>query len=230
MSTHPEVLWAQRSNANIKEKNLVYLTVRIPDAKNYKIQLESDRLKIESDSDDFKDHYKVDLEFFDAIDTEHSHYNIHGNQIKFLIRKAKPQTDYWPRLIKEKLKVHFIKTDFDKWVDEDEQDEAAEKEDEGVENNGNFDIANLLAQQGGAGGMPGMPGMPGMSGMPGMPGMGGPSGLGGPPQGFDPSKMPDFPDDDEYSSSGHEDEAETSNDKEKDPKDPKEEKEDKEEK
>jgi hypothetical protein len=28
--------------------------------------------------------------------------------------------------LKDSKKVHFLKTDFDKWVDEDEQDEAPE--------------------------------------------------------------------------------------------------------
>lgn len=71
--------------------------------------------------------------------------------------KADLNTEYWPRLSKDK-KVSFIKTDFSKWVDEDEQDgEVLEKEDDDM----------------GMGGMPGMPGMGGMGGMPGMEGLGG---------------------------------------------------------
>lgn len=77
--------------------------------------------------------------------------------------KADLNTEYWPRLSKDK-KVAFIKTDFSKWVDEDEQDgEVPEKEDDDM----------------GMGGMPGMPGMGGMGGMGGMPGMEGLGGMGG---------------------------------------------------
>lgn len=44
------------------------------------------------------------------------------------LRKKELDEAYWPRLLKESKKVHFLKTDFDKWVDEDEQNEAAEED------------------------------------------------------------------------------------------------------
>jgi len=61
----------------------------------------------------------------------------------------------------------FVKTDFGKWVDEDEQDGEPVKPDEDMD------------PMGGMGGMGGMPGMGGMGGMPGMGGMGGMPGMGG---------------------------------------------------
>ena len=67
-----------------------------------------------------------------------------------IIRKKEKKAEYWTRLTKEKVKSSFIKTDFSKWVDEDEQDGEAAKDDD-------FDM----------GGMPGMPGMNPMGGMPG---------------------------------------------------------------
>jgi len=36
--------------------------------------------------------------------------------------------EYWPRLTKDKIKTPYIKTDFSKWVDEDEQDGTVEKD------------------------------------------------------------------------------------------------------
>jgi hypothetical protein len=42
------------------------------------------------------------------------------------LRKKELKEEFWPRLLKDNKKVHFLKTDFDKWVDEDEQDEAPE--------------------------------------------------------------------------------------------------------
>lgn len=54
-----------------------------------------------------------------------------------VLRKKESKSEYWPRLTKEKLP--FIKTDFSKWVDEDEQD-----------GNPNFD------EDFGVGGIPGM--------------------------------------------------------------------------
>jgi len=44
------------------------------------------------------------------------------------LRKKKIEEEYWPRLLKEKAKVHWLKTDFDKWVDEDEQDPNEEED------------------------------------------------------------------------------------------------------
>ncbi len=89
-----------------------------------------------------------------------------SRSLSLLLRKKEKQAEYWPRLTKEKVRNAFIKTDFSKWVDEDEQDgDNAVVEDD-------FDM-------GGMGGMGGMPGMGGMGGMPGMGGMGGMPGLGG---------------------------------------------------
>ena len=39
-----------------------------------------------------------------------------------VIRKKEHKLEYWPRLQKVKQKSTFIRTDFSKWVDEDEQD------------------------------------------------------------------------------------------------------------
>lgn len=83
--------------------------------------------------------------------------------------------------------MNFIKTDFDRWVDEDEQD--------GVEADKGFGEEDDFSGMGGMGGMGGMPGMGGMGGMGGMPGMGGMGGMpgmggmGGGPGGMDFEKV-----------------------------------------
>lgn len=59
------------------------------------------------------------------------------------LQKKELKLEYWPRLLKENKRLHFLKTDFDKWVDEDEQNEAPEED---------------FSQFGGMGGMPGMGG------------------------------------------------------------------------
>ena len=45
--------------------------------------------------------------------------------LSLVIRKKDLKSEYWPRLTKEKVKNAFLKTDFSKWVDEDEQDGEA---------------------------------------------------------------------------------------------------------
>lgn len=54
--------------------------------------------------------------------------------------------EYWPRLSKEKIKTNWLKTDFSKWVDEDEQDGAAEEDDQ----------PDPMEAMGMGGGMPGI--------------------------------------------------------------------------
>ncbi|KAI3403076.1 SBA1 [Candida oxycetoniae] len=157
-SVTPTVLWAQRSNGSDASKNVVLLTVQITDYTDLKIDLQPTYLSLKAKSSAATSvSYELKIDFYEEIDPKESKINTEsGNHIYMVLRKKKLQEEYWPRLTKEKLKYHYIKTDFDKWVDEDEQDEVK-------------DDADLM---GGMGGMPGMPGMGGMGGMPGMDGMG----------------------------------------------------------
>lgn len=174
-SVTPTILWAQRSSATEPEKNVLYVTIQVIDPKNIKIDLTATSLEFNADTSDSSKHYNLKVDFFDEIDPENSKQNTEsGSHVFLVLRKKKAQEEYWPRLTKEKLKLHYIKTDFDKWVDEDEQDEQPEAEED------MSGMANMMG--GGAGGMPGMGGMggmPGMGGMGGMPGMGGAGGPGG---------------------------------------------------
>ncbi|CDK28392.1 unnamed protein product [Kuraishia capsulata CBS 1993] len=167
MSIVPEVLWAQRSNATELAKNVLFLTVNITDPENLKVELTKDALKLSAHSTTHDKDYSLELNFYEEIDPEASKHDVSGSHILFRLQKAKAQEGFWPRLIKEKGKFRYIRTDFDKWVDEDEQEEADPVADEM------------------AGGMPGMPGMPDMGGLGGMGGMPGMDGL----DGFDFSKL-----------------------------------------
>jgi hypothetical protein len=50
--------------------------------------------------------------------------SVTSRAIVLILRKKAARAEYWPRLTKEKVRNQWIKTDFSKWVDEDEQDEA----------------------------------------------------------------------------------------------------------
>ena len=97
-----------------------------------------------------------------------------------MLRKKEKKLEYWPRLTKDKLP--FVKTDFDKWVDEDEQDGAEKLDDDG------FDGMGGMPGMGGMGGMPGMGGIPGMGDFGSMMG-GGMGGMGGGMGGMDFEKV-----------------------------------------
>jgi len=147
----PEVLWAQRSSNADPEKNFVYLTINVPDVptSNIKLDLQPTKLTFTGHSDTLKKTYHVELEFYAEIDPAESKVNHTARDVEMKLRKKELTETYWPRLLKESKKMHFLKTDFDKWVDEDEQNEAEEED---------------FSQFGGAGGMGGMPGMGGMGG------------------------------------------------------------------
>ncbi|KAF6012154.1 hypothetical protein HII13_001727 [Brettanomyces bruxellensis] len=122
------VLWAQRSNAKVDSKNIIFLKVRLVDPTDLKIDLKATSLDITAKSDG--QDYSLHIDFYAEINEEESHYH------------------YWPRLTKEKAKYHYIRTDFEKWVDEDEQESKPEA--------GNFDpstmdLASLAKQYGGKG-------------------------------------------------------------------------------
>jgi hypothetical protein len=180
---HPEVLWAQR-------QDVLYVTIQLSDLAEEKINLSETTLKFEATNGEGKP-YAVDLEFYHEVDPEVSGMVLYksavpqtltrsvqkskqaktGRSFAFIIQK-KEAGDYWPRLLKNSQKPHWLKTDFAKWKEEDEVEEDVNT-DNPFGNNMDF------GAMGGMGGMEGMPGMGGMGGMPGMGGMGGMPGMGG---------------------------------------------------
>ncbi|KAF8917599.1 HSP20-like chaperone [Mucidula mucida] len=128
MSIHPEVLWAQRSSTSEPEKNIIYLTVNVPDIVQDSLECnltsKSISFKAKNVNPDKSDGrtYAFDLDFFSEIDTEHSVKKFTSRSLSFVLRKKELKEEYWPRLTKEKVRNAFLKTDFSKWVDEDEQE------------------------------------------------------------------------------------------------------------
>ena len=93
---------------------------------NLKLDLKSQSLTFTGHSDSLKKTYHLELEFYAEIDPEASKVNHTGKNVELKLHKKELKEEYWPRLLKDSKKVHFLRTDFDKWVDEDEQNEAAE--------------------------------------------------------------------------------------------------------
>ncbi|TRM65645.1 HSP20-like chaperone [Schizophyllum amplum] len=177
---HPEVLWAQRSSETEDAQNVLFVTINLPDIQkdSLKFDLQPTKVSFAAKAGDAakgiqeKD-YAFDLDFFAEIDPEASSHKLTTRSLVLNLRKKEKQAEYWPRLTKEKVRSQFIKTDFSKWVDEDEQEgEAAPAEDEDF-------MGGMPGGMGGMPGMGGMGGMPGMGGMGGMPGMGGMGGMPG---------------------------------------------------
>jgi len=161
--------WAQRSDT-------IYLTIALPDVKNSKIDLEESKLTFAGTSNDKQ--YEITLDFFKPLDKEGSKINVLERNVQMLLKKKDTEEEFWPRLLKDKLlEKGCVTIDWDRYVDEDEEDEAGAFDQSNLA--GGMDMASMMGGMGGMGGMPGMGGMGGMGGMPGMGGMGGMPGMGG---------------------------------------------------
>merc|ERR1712070_1342388 len=76
-----------------------------------------------------KAQYAVKLDFYAEIDPAATKIHHTQRDIEMVVQKKQLGEKYWPRLLKDKAKVHFLKTDFNQWVDEDEQDAVPEDDD-----------------------------------------------------------------------------------------------------
>jgi len=108
---------------------------------DYKMDLTTNHLKFTGKSSTKGVTYACDFDLFADIDVDASKINHTDRDIEMVLRKKEAKEEFWPRLLKEKAKMHWLKTDFDKWVDEDEQDPANDED--------------FMAKAGGMGGMGG---------------------------------------------------------------------------
>ncbi|CAF3197915.1 unnamed protein product [Rotaria socialis] len=204
----PRVLWAQQHEH-------ILLTIAVPDIEKVDVKFEEDSVSFQGHSSSNpkgSNAYAVKIDLYEKIDPETSKYEIIGQKFwRLLLKKKDAKGAFWPRLTKDKSRLHWLQTDFDHWKDEDESD------DEKAGPAGNFQDMfsggmGGMPGMGGMGGMPGMmggmPGM-GMGGMPGM-GMGGMPGMG--MGGDDEDEEEDYDDEEEASPETNGQESKKSND------------------
>lgn len=131
----PPVLWAQR-------KVDVFLTFSI-ESKDPTIKIEKDSVYFKGvNASDNKTH-EVTIPLYDAVIPESSGFVNKGRCIEMILRKEKKDAPYWPSLTKDKKKPHYLKVDFNKWKDEDDEEEN------GGDNA--YDLEELLRSMGGGG-------------------------------------------------------------------------------
>ncbi|WKA10848.1 hypothetical protein VitviT2T_028402 [Vitis vinifera] len=120
MSRHPTVKWAQRSDT-------IYITIDLPDAKDVNLKLEPEgKFFFSATSGADKIPYEIDIDLFDKVDVNESKASIGLRNIRYLVKKA--ENKWWSRLLKQEGKPPvFLKVDWDKWVDEDEEPEDKDK-------------------------------------------------------------------------------------------------------
>ncbi|KAK9726298.1 hypothetical protein RND81_05G204500 [Saponaria officinalis] len=109
---HPEVKWAERADK-------VYLTVMLPDAKNAKVNLGPEGTFTFSATGGAENHdYELKLDLCDKVNVEESKINIGVRSIFCVLEKEEKK--WWNRLLREGKPPHYVKVDWDKWVDEDD--------------------------------------------------------------------------------------------------------------
>ncbi|XP_003737019.1 co-chaperone protein daf-41 [Galendromus occidentalis] len=141
---NPVVLWAQR-------RDCVYITIAVEDCKNADLKIEADKVLFKGDGGD-KLHYACALNLNNKVKNDESKFVVRDRNIEVLLKKEEEQ--YWPRLLKESTKMHWLRVDFNKWRDEDESDDEL-----GGGGGGNFE--DMMRQMGGLGGGAGMGGFDG---------------------------------------------------------------------
>lgn len=134
--------WAQR-------KDRILLTIMLGDCKKPTIELTDTTLYFNGKGGPENKLHEAKIEFFKEIDTKESKYAVLPRHITLVLRKKDATEEhFWPRLLKEKAKVHWLKTDFNKWKDEDDSDYEGGGP-------GDMDLESMMQNMGGMGGMDG---------------------------------------------------------------------------
>lgn len=120
MGRHPEVKWAQRSDK-------VFLTVELPDAKNPKVKIEPEgKFTFSATVGPDNGPYELDLDLLDKINVEESKISAGLRNVFCALQKN--ESGWWKRLLKAEGKPPpYVKVDWNKWVDEDEENEPSNK-------------------------------------------------------------------------------------------------------
>ncbi|KAK6120210.1 hypothetical protein DH2020_046116 [Rehmannia glutinosa] len=113
MSRHPEVKWAEREDK-------IYLTVLLPDAKNPKVNVDPNgTFTFSATAGADNNLYELKLNLLQNVDVEECKINIGVRNIFCVFEKAEKK--WWKKLLRGDDKTpHYVKVDWDKWVDEDD--------------------------------------------------------------------------------------------------------------
>ncbi|MQL94372.1 hypothetical protein Taro_027029 [Colocasia esculenta] len=106
---HPEVKWAQRADK-------VYITILLPDAKDVKVNLEPEgALSFSAYGGAENNLYELKLDLYD----KESKINVGVRNIFCVVEKV--EKVWWKKLLRgDEKPPHYLKVDWDKWADEDE--------------------------------------------------------------------------------------------------------------
>ena len=113
----PILKWAQR-------KDKLFITICVVHSKKPIVDL-TDGKRIKYQGTDGSVNYAFDIELYDEIVKDQSKYTLDSRNI-FLNLAKKTSGPYWPRLLKDEKKYHWIEVDWMYFAEEDEEDEATQ--------------------------------------------------------------------------------------------------------
>ncbi|KGG51449.1 hypothetical protein DI09_350p20, partial [Mitosporidium daphniae] len=113
-SISPIVLWAQREDK-------IYFTIEVWDVRDKNLSFTADSISFFGRKGDSKQPYSLELEFYSKIKPTPLSESVSGRAIFLVLEKE--EHSMWPRLTKNAGKLPYVKTDFERWVDPDD-DEA----------------------------------------------------------------------------------------------------------
>jgi hypothetical protein len=107
-------MWAQ-------DKTRVFVTIKLQDVQNEEIIFQPTHFVFRGQVRSPEVAYDYSFELFEEVDTEHpeTKYSKFGRYLQLNLRKRDAAV-WWPRLAKTMSKLHHVRIDWEKWVDDDE--------------------------------------------------------------------------------------------------------------
>lgn len=102
-------------------QNVVMLTINVPNLPpSVKLDLQPTGFDFHAKTGDsakgIQDkEYAFHLDFFAEVEPKESKVSQTSKSLYLVLRKKEASADYWPRLSKDKTRLHNVKTDFAKW-------------------------------------------------------------------------------------------------------------------
>ncbi|KAG5681404.1 hypothetical protein PVAND_010842 [Polypedilum vanderplanki] len=144
-TVNPPVSWAQRND-------VLFVTINV-ETKDPEIKFTEDSLYFKGVGLPENKKYEVTINFYKKINPDNVKSKNSGRCIEFVITKADTKSEYWPSLVSDKKKPHYLIVDFNKWKDEGSDDDEEPGFNDNFGGMGNFN--DLMSSMGGGAGIGG---------------------------------------------------------------------------
>ena len=109
----PYMLWGQNDTH-------IFLSIKVDTPKNVELTFNSQNLILETDS--YDSHYSLNLPLKNEVIVEDCQYNSKPQKIECILKKK--ETELWNNLTINQQYKHYIKIDWDKWTELNDEEEV----------------------------------------------------------------------------------------------------------